>query len=64
MAAYYVHVLPFSMMSEKLEIGFFHGKTLEFCFIPYACMLGAICLGKRRVFFLCSNIMERLGCEI
>jgi hypothetical protein len=27
MAAYYVHVLPFSMMSEKLEIGFFHGQN-------------------------------------
>jgi hypothetical protein len=64
MAAYYIHILPFPIAPEKLEISVFHGKTLEFCFIPRVCMLEAICLGKRRLFFLCSNIMEILGCEI
>jgi hypothetical protein len=64
MAVYQVHILAFSMVPERLEIGVFHGKTLEFCFIPRVCMLEAICLGKRRLFFLCSNIMEILGCEI
>jgi hypothetical protein len=64
MAVYQVHVLPFSMVPEKLEIGVFHGKKPEFSFIQRACMLEAICLEKRPLFFRCSNIMEILGCEI
>jgi hypothetical protein len=27
-------------------------------------MLEAICLGNRRLFFPCSNILKILGCEI
>jgi hypothetical protein len=64
MAVYQVHILPFSMVPEKLEISVFHGKKPEFCFIHRACMLEGICLGKKRLFFSGSNIMEILGCKI
>jgi hypothetical protein len=64
MAACYIHILPFSIVAEKLEIGVFHGKKPEFCFIPRVCMLEAFCLGYRQPFFPCPKIVEILGCEI
>jgi hypothetical protein len=64
MAVCHIHILPFSIVPEKLEIGVFHGKKPEFCFVPRVCMLEEICLGNRQLFFVCSNIMEILGCEI
>ena len=64
MAAYHIHILSFSIVPEKLEISVFHGKKPEFCFIPRVCMLEAVYLGYRRLFFPCSNILKILGCEV
>jgi hypothetical protein len=64
MAVCHIHISLFSIVPKRLEIGVFHGKKSEFCFIPRACMVGAICLGNIELFFPCSNIMEILGCEI
>lgn len=63
MAVEDVHVLSFSIASEKLEISPTLRRKPKFCFIQRLCMLKVVPVDAVSLVLSCGNIAEIMDCE-
>jgi len=58
-----VHVLLFSMASERLEMNLIPSKNPESCFVQRLCMLKVVHVDVVGLVLSSSNIVNFMGCE-